>query len=94
VLRGSALGEGAGVFDEGVPGPGELAIEEQGGLAGDVAAVALRRPIGGEHARSRPVGGELARPTELRRGTVSVAGDGLRAARQGDVGDYREIEAL
>jgi len=38
VLRAAALGKGAGVFDVGVPGRENLAVEVDAGLAGEISA--------------------------------------------------------
>lgn len=55
VLRAAALGEGAGVFDPGVPRGGKLAVEVDAGLAGEISARSFGWPHQGEHACDGPV---------------------------------------
>src|ERR1700747_3327850 len=55
VLRASALGERARIFDVGIPGWGELAIEVHAGLSGPIAPARLRGPRYREHACDGPV---------------------------------------
>ena len=65
-LAGAAsLREIAGVFDEGVPGFSELAVEEEGRLAREVVLTGESGPVEGHLAASRPILGERAGPWEL-----------------------------
>jgi hypothetical protein len=58
LARTAAFGKIAGIFDEGVPGRGQLAIEVEGDLAGEVVLASLRGPIEGDLAGQRPMVGK------------------------------------
>ena len=71
-MHGSAaLVKVAGVFDEGIPASGELAIELEAGLTGDIAARAFGWPGDGEHARDGPIFRDGMRPGNEKRWVIS-----------------------
>jgi hypothetical protein len=73
VAWAAALGEIAGVFDEGVHRFGELAIQQEGRFAGQVATRGLGGPVERDLPAGGPIVGELARPRQLQPRIVAAA---------------------
>jgi hypothetical protein len=92
LARTAAFGKLAGIFDEGVPGLGQLAIEVERGLAGEVVLASLRRPIEGDLAGQRPMAGKFAGPRQLESGVIAVTRDGIGSAGQAQKKDDGETE--
>jgi hypothetical protein len=92
LARTTAFGKIAGIFDEGVPGLGQLAVEVERGLAGEVVLASLRWPIEGDLACQRPMVGKFAGPRQLESGVVAVTRDGIGSAGQTQKKDGGEIE--
>src|SRR3984957_10355777 len=93
VARATALGEIPGVFDEGVHRFGELAIQQEGRFAGQVASRGLRGPVEGELSAGGPIIGELARPRQLQPRVVAVARLRFRASGKAQEDDERYVES-
>jgi hypothetical protein len=79
MLRASALGEVAGVFDEGVALRGELSVEQETGLTGQIARRSLSGPEKCEHAGGGPIFGDGVRPGQQQLRIVTVTGHGVRS---------------
>ena len=76
----AALREIARIFGECVPGPCELAVEQERRFPRQVADAGLRRPVQRQHSGRRPVFGKLLRPRHLQTRIVPVRGFGIRPA--------------
>src|SRR5579863_1794124 len=94
VLRASALGKLAGIFDERIHGVRDLPIQEKSGLSGDVSTINLGRPVQRELSGGGPIGGKLSRPWQLQPRIVSVARYRRGAGGDAEDGDDRHIESI
>jgi len=88
----TALRKIAGIFYEGVPRFGELTVEIEGGLSGEVVRASECGPVESDLATERPIRREPARPGQLNGGVVAVARDGICSGREAEIEDRGEIE--
>ena len=79
MLRTTALGESAGIFDIGVPGRRKLPIKVQAGLARQIPPPSFGWPHKGEHSSSSPALCQQTRPRQLDGRIITMTGYQVRS---------------
>jgi len=92
LARSTSFREVTSIFEEGIPGFGQLTIEKERGLAGKVVRALLAGPIECDLTGRRPIIGELVGPGQLEAGVVAVTGDRFSSAGKAQEKNAREIE--
>ena len=92
LARFTSVREVPSIFQESIPGLGQLTVEKERGLAGKVVRALLAGPIECDLTADGPFIGESARPGQLEARVVAVTGDRVSSAGKAQENNAREVE--